>query len=154
MRVSMRLWNGLPKVCFETENGTFDVGALLIILSTSKHGCRGQALNLKNNCIWNYDNFLAQNGTWELLHEANRLLLSLLEERELQLLEEAKVDSDAPCLPPIQKPPLMFGLAGNCPKTWRDSDAAIPIYPVGYTRPWRSVSTRTLRVFVVPLNWE
>jgi len=148
MRVSMRLWNGSPRVCFETENGTFDVGALLIILSTSKHGCRGQALNLKNKCIWNYDNFLAQKGTWELLQEANRLLSSLLKEGELQLLEEAKIAPDAAYFPPIRKPPLMFGLAGNCSKTWRNSDAVIPVYPVGYTRPWRSVSPHNGRVVI------
>ncbi len=148
MRVSMRLNKDSSSVCFETEKGTFDVTLLLMAVSSSRHGLKSQALDLLNRIVWNQDNFLAQNGTWGLLHEANKILSNLLEEGELRLLEEAKIALDAAYFPPIRKPPLMFGLAGNCPRTWRDSDSAIPIYPVGYTRPWHSVSPHNGRIVI------
>lgn len=147
MRVSIRLHGNSPRVCLDTEKGTYDVSAFLSLLAGSRHSFQNQAQTLKN-VKWDPDNFLAQEGAWEFLQKADKLLCCFLKNGDPGLLEQAKVDENAAYFPPIGKPPLMFGLAGNCPQTWRQAGILIPNYPVGYIRPWQSLSPHKGRVLL------
>lgn len=51
-------------------------------------------------------------------------------------------------LPPVKNPPLVFGLAGNCPKTWRVNKTTIQNYPVGYTRTPHTLSGHQESVYI------
>jgi 2-keto-4-pentenoate hydratase/2-oxohepta-3-ene-1,7-dioic acid hydratase in catechol pathway len=49
---------------------------------------------------------------------------------------------------PIPRPRFLFGLTGNCAKFWRGKDMHIPMYPVGFLRPWTCVRGHTEMVTI------
>ncbi|HDL01887.1 MAG TPA: fumarylacetoacetate hydrolase family protein [candidate division Zixibacteria bacterium] len=150
MKVSVRLHHNSPRVCVDTGKGTYDVGVFSSILAESSHSLKHNthnALSLKNIEL-DPDNFISSEGALESLQKVKILLSDFLENKDPGLLELAKVDKNAPFFPPIRKPPLMYGLAGNCPQTWRQAGTLIPNYPVGYTRPWKSLSSHKGRVLL------
>jgi len=40
---------------------------------------------------------------------------------------------------PIPRPRFLFGLTGNCAKFWRGKGLHVPMYPIGFLRPWTCV---------------
>jgi len=148
MNISLRLIHNSPRICLETDKGAYDVVAFLNLLDKSSHTFQHDARTLINKIKCGTDNFLDRDGIWESLQKADKLLSDFQKNTELDLLKQAKVDNDAAFLSPIRKPPLMFGLAGNCPQTRRWSGTIIPNYPVGYTRPFRSLSAHKGRVLL------
>jgi 2-keto-4-pentenoate hydratase/2-oxohepta-3-ene-1,7-dioic acid hydratase in catechol pathway len=56
--------------------------------------------------------------------------------------------------PPIARPRFMFGLTGNCARAWRGSGGPIPLYPVGYLRPWTCARGHMETVTIPPAYSE
>ncbi len=87
-------------------------------------------------------NFLGIEQLWQELQTVNKALL----ESAWAYVDNLGLPSGSPYLPLIGAPPLLFGLAGNCPMTWRASSTPIPVYPVGYTRTPHTVTAHQGRV--------
>jgi len=136
MKISLRKKDGFSILCLETDDGIFDINRVL----------EGLNDEIDPGYIANLENFLNNPSSIGLLILAKEAIDKRLRYQELAVLESALVFPDLTHLPVIQKPPLMFGLAGNCPTTWRNKDIQAPIYPVGYARPWRSLSPHNGRV--------
>ena len=139
MRVCIRRPIQRPCICVEIDHVSYDVLAVIRSLAASKHPLSAAADKLKKMQI-NLDNFLSESNAWDYLCEVNDICISLIRNGDRFLIKKAVVSQDSPYLSPIPKPPLMFGLAGNCPQTWRKEGVLIPNYPVGYVRPWRSLN--------------
>jgi 2-keto-4-pentenoate hydratase/2-oxohepta-3-ene-1,7-dioic acid hydratase in catechol pathway len=56
--------------------------------------------------------------------------------------------------PPIPKPRFMFGLTANCAKSWRGGGGPIPLYPVGFLRPWTCARGHMETVTIPPMYSE
>ena len=55
---------------------------------------------------------------------------------------------------PIPRPRFLFGMTGNSVKLWRESSVPIPIYPVGFLRPWTCVRGHMETVTIPPIYSE
>jgi 2-keto-4-pentenoate hydratase/2-oxohepta-3-ene-1,7-dioic acid hydratase in catechol pathway len=56
--------------------------------------------------------------------------------------------------PPIPRPHFLFGLTGNCAQSWRGKHLPIPLYPVGFLRPWTCVRGHMETVSIPPMYSE
>ena len=149
MRISIRIHHREPSVCLENDSGCFAVDRFVEALASSFHPLSAQARKLTGSQP-DTDNFLSAPGAEEYLCAVDKLLRGFLQNGDPRLVESAKVPDESRYLPPIPKPPLVFGLAGNCPQTWRREGVLIPNYPVGYVRPWKSLSGHKDRVELAP----
>lgn len=96
-------------------------------------------------------NFLANVEDIKILHIIEQVLGNLENDIDIFLPEGLILRSgNVEFAPPIVDIPLIFGLAGNCPQTWRRADTQIPNYPVGYCRPAKSVSAHGQRICLSP----
>ena len=94
-------------------------------------------------------NFLIHNDIVSVLEKIDDLLLKHIESpNPPSWVESSKIVENFCYAPPIPVPPLLFGLAGNCPQTWRTTGTRIPNYPVGYVRPWQSIAGHKSRVIL------
>lgn len=56
--------------------------------------------------------------------------------------------------PPIPRPRFLFGLTANCARAWRGKGSSIPLYPVGYLRPWTCARGHMETVTIPPMYSE
>lgn len=56
--------------------------------------------------------------------------------------------------PPIPRPRFLFGLTGNCARFWRGKGLHIPLYPIGFLRPWTCARGHMETVTIPPMYSE
>ena len=118
--------------CIETKKGPIDIGILLEKF-TANHVTKNHYKHL----------VFSHNSLWENIQNCWEKTRG--DERD-DLRERSKHLWDQPFDVPIEQPPLIFGLAGNCPQTWRNSGKIIQNYPVGYTRTYHTLTPHLGRV--------
>jgi 2-keto-4-pentenoate hydratase/2-oxohepta-3-ene-1,7-dioic acid hydratase in catechol pathway len=69
---------------------------------------------------------------------------------QCQLRHAALNCSEVRWLPPVPRPPFMYGVAGNSPFYFRDKDFQIPAYPQGFLRPCTSLIGHNEPVTIPP----
>lgn len=78
-------------------------------------------------------------------------LLRFLEKGEPSDISHAGMNpSEMKWLPPVPRPPLMYGIGGNSPYYFRDKDFQIPAYPQGFLRPQSSLMGHGETVTIPP----
>lgn len=130
MKVALREVAGRARICLARGDAWLDALACGRALGLAERAPREAA---REDGPWT-DNLLAVDGLWAYLGEVDAALAAAGPP------PGAQVPADAPFLPPLPAAPLIFGLAGNNPMVWRKTAAPVPTYPVGYTRPWASLS--------------
>lgn len=148
MKISIRQNKELIQVlCMEINSMSVDIKAALKKIAESRHFYSQKAAKLYE-VEFNLFNFLDSEKAINDLYNIDRLLNSYMQNGDNWLISAALIEEEAAYAAPIQQPPLMLGLAGNCAQTWRGSKQQIPNYPVGYTRPWRSLSGHNQNVLL------
>jgi 2-keto-4-pentenoate hydratase/2-oxohepta-3-ene-1,7-dioic acid hydratase in catechol pathway len=138
MKVAVRLSQGGPRLCLEHNETCYDVHRVCGLLQLNN---RERLLDLlESDKSWSHNLFRIA-GLWDVLQQLDTELKAVPE-----MPEGCKITGSSPYLPPLSRPPLVFGLAGNCPMTWRAKSIPTPNYPVGYVRPWSSISAHEGRV--------
>ncbi len=139
--------------CMENRGQLYDIQKVIQYFLDQRHSsCNSFSSNelvLGNG----YDarNFLAQPENLGIFHSMNQVLRCLEYDVDEFLPEGLILEcEDVKFAPPIVDTPLVFGLAGNCPQTWRRADVQIPNYPVGYCRPSMGVSAHYERIVLPP----
>lgn len=145
MKISLRKHADAKRICIDIQDRSYDAGLFIQKLASSSHPY-GRLIEKYRHFEFEPGNFLSDPDAWQLLRRVHDLLKACLRNADPLLIEDCLVPADAGYLPPIPRAPLMFGLAGNCPQTWRHTATLIQNYPVGYVRPWRSLSGHNQRV--------
>ena len=142
MRISLRLIDQVPTFCISKNELWYKLEDIISYFALQDKAPAG----LKNIMDRNGgENFLAFEGIWDYLYVISEYL-----DQSKKLPEELIVGEETDYLPPILQPPIIFGLAGNCPMTWRKDATPIPSYPVGYVRPLASLTGHKQRVLLKP----
>lgn len=141
MRISLRGDRNSPTLCYEVGSNAYSVESAIKRSRTQLGRFADTQIAALADLAWNQHNFLATPGLWQALHALGK---AIDEAGEWPALDASV--AGLPYLPPILDPPLFFGLAGNCPMTWRQAAKAIPNYPVGYTRTCHTLTGHLGRV--------
>jgi 2-keto-4-pentenoate hydratase/2-oxohepta-3-ene-1,7-dioic acid hydratase in catechol pathway len=142
MKISLRQINDNPVVCIAVGDVWYDAIQAGSYFLPNPHFAIDKLNRLSSK--WT-DNIFSVDGLWQYLKNVYGIL-----KHTHNLPGKFLVDPKARYLPPILTPPLIFGLAGNCPTTWRNKEELIPNYPVGYVRPCSSLSSHNERIIIKP----
>lgn len=147
MRVSLRQVGQRPVLAFEKEGGGQAWNAAACARRLFHEGKIAAAdIHALVNPLYSdaelQANFLGIDRIWPELQHVHKAIV----QSGWAYADDLGIPADAPYLPLIGAPPLLFGLAGNCPMTWRASSTPIPVYPVGYTRTPHTVTAHQNRV--------
>jgi len=141
MRYQLRLINGKPTPCLRVGQDVFNLFELIKRLEVDERIIASDTEVYSTNVFH-------QEGLWNSLKHINASLELALKGDLFSNVSDILVQKSIPYFPPIPCPPLIFGLAGNCPQTWRSKGVMIQNYPVGYVRPWTSLVGHNERVIL------
>ncbi len=83
---------------------------------------------------------MGNEGLW-ILNKIEKYIQWLNSDGDSYLLRNSRIyEEDIEWLPPIPRPPILFGIGGNSPLFFRDKDYQIPAYPRGFIRPTNKYS--------------
>jgi 2-keto-4-pentenoate hydratase/2-oxohepta-3-ene-1,7-dioic acid hydratase in catechol pathway len=151
MRIETHVIDNEYRTIIVVNDRSYDIKHLLEYLKKSPKDAGISEVDL-NNLETNATNFLGNSLFLQLLFDIDILLRN--NDGLAGLLSDCWDSNDkkpSGChyyTAPIPIPPLLFGLAGNSPQAWRKAGTLIQNYPVGYVRPWKSITGHRSRVIL------